>query len=140
MFSANWLSYSLLSLLAWGLWGFFGKVALRSISGEGLLLVSSFGYMITFPIFFVIYRSYLRPSLESGDWAWGVLAGVIGSLGYLFFYFALARGEASRVVAITAAYPLVTALFAFYMLGEELSFQKILGLGFALIGIMILSR
>lgn len=140
MFNANWLLYSLLSLLAWGLWGFFGKVASRSISGEGLLLVSNLGWVATFPILFAVYRTHLRLSLGSGDWAWGVLAGVVGNLGSLFFYFALARGEASRVVAITAAYPLVTALCAFFLLGEEFSLQKLIGLCFALVGIVILSR
>lgn len=140
MFSANWLVYSLLSLFTWGLWGFFGKVASRSISGEGLVLVSSLGWAATFPILFMVFRTHLRPSLGSGDLAWGILAGAAGSLGMLFFYFALERGEASRVVAITAAYPLITALCAFLLLGEEFSLQKLAGLFFALIGIVILSR
>lgn len=140
MSSANWLVYSFLSLVTWGLWGFFGKIAARSITGEGLVLVSSIGWAATYPILFTVFRSHLRPSLGSGDLAWGILAGAVGSLGMLFFYFALERGEASRVVAITAAYPLVTALCAFFLLGEQFSIQKIIGLVFALIGIVILSR
>jgi len=140
MSGANWLVYALLSLFTWGLWGFLGKVASRSISGEGLVLVSSLGWAATFPILFTVFRAHWRPSLGSGDLLWGVLAGVVGSLGMLFFYFALARGEASRVVAITAAYPLVTALCAFFLLGEPFSLQKVIGLAFALIGIGILSQ
>jgi transporter family protein len=140
MFVANWLFYSMLSLVTWGLWGFLGKVASRSISGEGLVLVSSLGWAATFPILFTVFRTHWRPSLGSGDLLWGILAGAVGSLGMLFFYVALARGEASRVVAITAAYPLITALCAFFLLGEPFSVQKVVGLAFALIGIAILSQ
>lgn len=140
MSGTHWLVYSFLLLFTWGLWGFWGKVASRSISGEGLVLVSSLGWAATFPILFSVFRAHWLPSLESGDLHWGILAGTLGSLGMLFFYFALARGEASRVVAITGAYPLVTALGAFFLLGEPFSLQKIVGLAFALIGIGILSQ
>ncbi|MCS6907565.1 MAG: EamA family transporter [Anaerolineales bacterium] len=140
MFGAGWLFYSVLSLLTWGLWGFFGKVASRSISGEGLVLVSNLGWLATYPILVIAFRNHLRSSLSSGDLSWGILAGAVGSLGMLFFYFALERGEASRVVAITAAYPLITALLAFLLLGENFSLQKLVGLVFALIGVVILSR
>lgn len=140
MANTTWFVYSLLSLVSWGFWGFFGKVASRSISGEGLVLISNIGWAATFPILFSVYRAHLRPSFNGGDWVWAVLSGAVGSLGVLFFYFALERGEATRVVAITAAYPLVTAVCAYFLLGEGFSVQKLIGLGFALIGIFFLSR
>ncbi len=140
MFKLGWLLYAMISLVTWGLWGFLGKVASRSMSGEGLVLISSAGWIATFPIFLAAFRSHLRPAFSSGDVLWGLLGGMVGSLGMLFFYFALERGETSRVVAITAAYPLVTALLAFWVLGEEFTVQKGIGLVFALIGIIFLSR
>jgi len=140
MFNLGWLFYAIVSLVTWGFWGFLGKVASRSMSGEGLVLISSAGWVATFPIFLAAFSAHLQPALGSRDLLWGLLGGVVGSLGMLFFYFALQGGETSRVVAITAAYPLITALLAYFFLGEQFTLVKGIGLLFALIGIVILSQ
>lgn len=136
----NWLLYSLVSFLLWGFWGFFGKLASLSIPSEVLLLFSSLGWITTFPIFYFFYRDIFHSTPLRVDVIWAILSGITGSLGTLFYYFALARGEATRVVAITAAYPLVTAILAFSVLQETFTGSKIIGLFFALLGIYFLSR
>lgn len=136
----NWLLNSLFSFLLWGFWGFFGKLASFSMRGESLLLFSSIGWIITFPLFYFLYRDIFHSTPLGVDVIWAILSGIAGSLGVLFFYFALARGEATRVVAITAAYPLVTAILAFIILREAFTISKIIGLFFALLGIYFLSR
>lgn len=84
MSGTHWLVYSFLSLFTWGLWGFWGKVALRSISGEGLVLVSSLGWVATFPIlFFGLSRSLAslpgkwRFALGDSGWDIGKFGNVI---------------------------------------------------------------
>ncbi len=135
-----WLLNSLLSFLLWGFWGFFGKVASISIRWESLLLFSSIGWMSTFPLFYFLYHQVFHTTPFGSNVIWAILSGVAGSLGSLFFYFALSHGEASRVVAITAAYPLVTTILAFLVLREPFSPSKIAGIFFALLGIFFLSR
>ncbi|MFZ5810149.1 MAG: EamA family transporter [Chloroflexota bacterium] len=135
-----WLIHSFISFLLWGFWGFFGKLASVSMRGEAILLFSSVGWLAMFPIYYVIYRTTFHSTPFNMDMVWAILSGLAGSLGVLFFYFALARGEASRVVAITAAYPLITAILAFLILREPFTWSKILGLVFALLGIFFLSR
>lgn len=135
-----WLINTSLSFLLWGFWGFFGKLASVSMRGEALLLFSSLGWLITFPFYYLLFRTYFHSTPFNLDMVWAILSGLAGSFGVVFFYFALAKGEASRVVAITAAYPLVTAILAFLFLREPFSVSKILGLGFVLLGIFFLSR
>ncbi|MGB9641460.1 MAG: EamA family transporter [Anaerolineales bacterium] len=136
----TWLFHSFFSFLLWGFWGFFGKLASFSMRGEALLLFSSIGWLTTFPLYYFLYRNIFHSTTLGIDVLWAILSGIAGSLGVLFFYFALARGEATRVVAITAAYPLVTALLALFLLREPFTLSKSLGLIFAILGIYFLSR
>ena len=67
----------------------------------------------------------------------GLIAGVLG----MFTYFSLLKGgEASKIVPLTAAYPLVTALLSLVILGEKLSPLRLLGIFFTILGLIILQR
>jgi len=135
----SWIFNAIMTCVLWGLWGFFGKLASRSITAQNLIVISTIGWVITLPVFYLMYRKYFLVDWHSMDFYYGLLSGVFGSIGGLFFFFALSRGEASRVVAITAAYPLVAALLAFLFLREPVTAAKALGLLFTLVGIYILS-
>ena len=65
----------------------------------------------------------------------GILAGLLGTWTYLA---ALKMGEASRVVPISATYPLVTALLSFLILKEDLTLSRILGTILVVAGIWLL--
>jgi transporter family protein len=54
----------------------------------------------------------------------GLLAGLLGTWTYLA---ALRLCEASRVVPISATYPLVTSLLSFFILKEDFSLTRVLG-------------
>ena len=60
-------------------------------------------------------------------------------MAYVCFYLAISRGEASRIVPITALYPVVTCLLAYFILREPMNLQKSLGILFAVSGIVLLS-
>lgn len=67
----------------------------------------------------------------------GLLAGVLG----MFTYFSLLKsGAASKIVPLTAAYPLVTALLAYLFLGEKISLTRLLGIVLTILGLIILQR
>lgn len=54
----------------------------------------------------------------------GVMAGILGMWSY---YTALKIGATSRIVPISATYPLVTSLLSFLILGEGLTFPRLIG-------------
>lgn len=65
----------------------------------------------------------------------GVLASLLAQLAY---YWALKQGEASRVVPVTAAYPLITLVLAVGLLGERLSWAKLGGAVLVVAGLLLL--
>lgn len=69
----------------------------------------------------------------------GLLAGVMGTLGYVFFILAVERGKVSIVVPLTATYPVITFLLGVLLLAEEVKLRHLLGTLLAVIGAILLS-
>ena len=134
-----WLVHSIITFLLFGLWGFFGKVASRSLTPQNLLLISNIGWVSILPFFYILYRKYFALEWGNHDFYFALLSGLAGSAGALFFYFALDKGDTTRVVAITAAYPLVASILSFIVLHESITPLKIGGLFLTIIGIYLLS-
>ncbi|TET17817.1 MAG: EamA family transporter [Candidatus Cloacimonadota bacterium] len=135
-----WLVYATLCTFMWGLWGFLGKMASRSVTSKNLILLGVLGGLIIYPLYFLLFHKHFTFSWKNPDFYFAVIGGILGSLGAIFFYLALSKGEASRVVVTTAMYPVLTVLLSFLILREGISLSKIVGIVFALAGIFFLSR
>ena len=135
----TWLLYSIICLFLWGFWGIFGKLASRSVSSPNLLLFALIGNFIVFPIYLGMFFKQISFKITSIDYYLAILAGVIGTIGGLFFYLAISKGEATRVVLITALYPVITVIFSYFFLNEQITIYKFFGILFALVGIILIS-
>jgi len=57
----------------------------------------------------------------------------------MWLYFsAMKYWEASRVVPIVGAYPLIAFLFSLFLLGEQLTLQKGIGVVLVVVGVTLL--
>lgn len=65
----------------------------------------------------------------------GLMAGLFGTWAYLG---ALKSGEASKIVPISASYPLVTALLSILLLKEDFTLSRLLGTVLVVAGIWFL--
>jgi len=64
----------------------------------------------------------------------GLMAGLLGMLTY---FGALKRGATSQIVPIAATYPLITALLSVLILKEGVTFWRLLGTVFIVLGIWL---
>lgn len=135
-----WVFDSLVAVILWGLWGFLGKSASRSMGPETLLFLGSMGGVLVFPLYLLVFAGKIRFVWHDFASYLAVAAGMTGSLGALFYYFALSKGEVSRVVFVTASYPLVTVILAWAFLREPITLQKFFGMLFVLAGVYLLGR
>ena len=69
-----------------------------------------------------------------------IISGVFSCSAYICYYIAISKGEVSRIVTITALYPLVTCLLAFTLIKEPVTATKLAGIILAAIGIVLLAR
>lgn len=134
----EWLLYSALALLIWGLWGFLPKVALNFLDPKTTFIFEVIGGAITGLFVYLI----LRPQL------WGaeirgiipaLLAGMMGYLGMLCFMYAIREGKVSIVAPLTALYPVVTVALAALFLKEKINMVQFAGIILAMVSVVLIS-
>ena len=106
------------TVVAWGTWGVFSKLAVERIDQQVLI----WGSLITVPVVFLIYlaaTSQLVPlRIHGPGMAFAVLGGLGAALGTVCFYLLLARERASLTVALTALYPALTVILSVLFTGS----------------------
>lgn len=134
-----WLRYSVLAMLAYGVWGLVSSLSTQNLSPMTLQIVSTAGL---FPVTLVLLFS---KNLYQGNDRWrGILlalvTGVLGGTGNLTLYQALRLGgEASVIFPLTGMYPLITIILAKFLLKEKLNRIQAVGIALALIAIYLFS-
>ncbi len=132
-----WLLYSILTILFWGLWGFAIKIASRHMEWYQLYVLSnSVAFVVSAGIVMWERQSFLSLGKLS---LYGIAAGFLGTLGYIFFILATRSGKVSIVVPLTATYPVITFLLGVLILKEQVQIHHILGMILAIAGAILLS-
>lgn len=128
----RWLTYTLLTMLLWGGWGFVSKPLADKLSPWQMQTLSALGLVpvIGFLLFSKNFRS--GPNAKRGFWL-AFTSGVIASLGNVAYYQALAAGgKAADVTPLTALYPVVTIGLAVLFLHERVNGVQSIGIAFSL--------
>jgi len=133
----SWFLWTILSLVTFGFWGFFPKLAVQYINPQSALIFQVLGGVLVGII--VMAMVGLRPETHPLGILFALLTGITGVLGTLFYYSAASRGQISVVVSLTALYPLITILLAIIFLHETLNLKQVVGLGFAIGAIVLLA-
>ena len=131
----NWLLYALITMLFYGLWAFFPKLASLYLPTKEILIYQVIGILTVGLI--VLITSKNRLQINSPGLIFSILGGAAGLIGTLFFLKSLAIGKTYVVVTLTALYPLVTILLAFIVLRESLTFKNAIGILFALMAMYL---
>ena len=133
----SWVIFAILAMIVWGFWGFFPKLATNYISPKSVLVYEVIGAIIVGMA--VLFLVNFKPEVNAKGITFAILTGIAGTLGALFFIFAVSRGETSVVVTTTALYPLITIILAFLILKEPITMKQGIGMIFAFAAMMLLS-
>jgi len=137
------IAVSLLSaaiIVTWGLWSFFGKLALnRQMPATSVFLAEvAVGAAVGCVMLAIFsYNDRMIPWRAPAN-IYGLLSGVGMGIGLLLFYVALDYGKAVVIVPLTATYPLVTVLLSHLFLGERPTTLQWCGLGLVVVGAALL--
>lgn len=138
--SEGFLAFQLaLTIVAWGLWGIFDKLALVKSEPKDVFLVTAILALIQVPIVIVLLK-FLQ-----GDWhislpllLYATLSTVVSSAGMALYLDAMKRADSSVVLGVTSAYPLVTQLLGLVFLGEPFSAMRAAGAVLIAAGIVLI--
>ena len=128
------------TFVSWGLGSFVAKMAADRIGTQSVFwdLLGALPWLLVY--YFVLFKErglFLEDRTGVGL---AVLAGVIGSVGSVSFYYVLSKSEASVMIPLTALYPALTAVLAIIFLHESITLTKIWGIALSLAAIYLLSK
>ena len=133
----DYLTMSLLSMVLIG----FNTFAVKLVSENlhpALILVTKFG-MGVIGLFF--YLSHTKVPLVWNKYVfYGCLIGAWWSGIMVLYYTAIARGPLSVVIPIFSLNLIIPAVLGFIFLNEAVTLSKILGLVFASLALVLLTR
>jgi len=125
-----WLFYSLMTLLCWGLWGVFSKLASGYSRPRQTLIFQAVG-VIAFALVVLLLEQFQIQRTAPGFW-WSFAAGFVNFIGFLFFFAAIQKGKVSTVISLSSLYPVVTIAIGILLLREKITSREGLGIAFAL--------
>lgn len=134
----------LLTISFWGVSPIIEKVALRNVDPMLCLFVRTGVSLIVMALLLPLIPSFSVSKLlelSPKDYLFISLSGIIGGFLGMFCYFSMLKYEsASKVVPLTATYPLVATLLGILVLKESLTLNKVLGTILVTLGIMLLLK
>ncbi|HEY1367271.1 MAG TPA: EamA family transporter [Gaiellaceae bacterium] len=134
---APWILPTLGYIITLGLAGVTIKLALRTISWQQLVLWVPVVYIV-WAIVFALVGGARFPLGAGGGWA--ALTALCASSALILFFVALDRGDASKVVPVGSAYPVVTLIASAIFLSESITPIRVAGTALVVAGVVLLSR
>jgi len=133
----DYLTLSLLSMVLIGFNTFAVKLVSQNLH-PALLLVTKFGVGL---VGLFLYLGYSRVPLVWNRYVlYGCLLGIWWSVVMVMYYTAIARGPLSVVIPLFNLNLIIPALLGFFFLHEPMTVSKILGLIFACLAVVLLTR
>ena len=134
----SWLWFAVVVLMSWGASGFFQKLASNRITSESNMVLLALGYFLTQPFFLpgVPLTSYSTRAI-----VFGLCSGFFSNLSAWGQFEAMKLGGTASIVTVfTALYPLPVVLLSPLVLRERLTALQVVGIFFAMIAVVLLSR
>lgn len=135
----DWLFFSLLSIIFWGISGFFMKLGTNYIDPKLGFLYQMLGAFLVSVFTALFLISNIFNLTNKLGFLYPFLAGLTGGIGTFFLLKAYEKGNLSIVTVLTALYPIVTILLAFLILKEKITLLQAIGLILSLVAIILLS-
>jgi uncharacterized membrane protein len=134
---SSWYVPSVIALILYGAWGYWGTRATEYICPLSTTFYSSIGVLISGVIALVLLD--FKPEFSTQGGVYGLLNGLASGIACIFFIFALRNGPTMPVVLVTSMYPMVTLIFCVIFLKQGISAKQGLGMIFALISLILFS-
>ncbi len=134
--TARWLIPALCYIVLTAGLGITTKLSLRHLRWPDMIVWTAIVYAVSVVVIAVVRGVHLN--LGVGD-AWAAASGLLAVAGLVALFVALDNGPVTKVVPVTAAYPLVSALLAVAVFSERISLVRAGGIVMVVLGVVLLS-
>ena len=131
----------MLSAIFAALVAIFGKIGLKNIDSTLATTVRS----VIMAAFLVLVslslkKNTLLHTIENKTWLFIVLSGIAGALSWLFYFYAIQKGQASTASAIDRLSIVFVFILAIAFLGEKFTWSAASGAVFIVLGALLMSK
>ena len=134
--TARWLVPALLFVLITGGLGITTKLSLRHVRWPDIIVWTAIVYAVSALSIALVRGAHLSLGVGAG---WAAASGVLAVTGLIALFVALNNGPVTKVVPVTAAYPLVSALLAVAVFAERITIVRAGGILMIVLGVILLS-
>jgi bacterial/archaeal transporter family protein len=134
--TAKWLIPTVIYIFAGGGLGILSKFAMRQMRWQDLVLWTGLVYVVLAIGFLIAGQTSVQ--FVAGS-AWAALGTVAVIAALYMFFVALSTGEVSKIVPISATYPVVTLILAAMFLSEGVTVAKAAGVAVVVGGVVVLT-
>ncbi len=136
-----WIIYALLSAVFAALVAIFGKVGLKNIDSTLATTVRS----VIMAVFLVLVslslkKTSLLRTIEGKALLFIFLSGIAGALSWLFYFYAIQKGQASTASAIDRLSIVFVFILAIIFLGEKFTWSAAFGAVLIVLGALFMSK
>ena len=136
----SWMVYAVLSAVFAALTSILAKVGISGVeSNLGTAIRTCVVLVLSWSIVFARKKHSGIKSLDKKELLFIALSGIATGASWLFYYYAIGHGDVSVVVPIDKLSIIVTVAFSFVVFKEKLSKKALLGLGFMVIGTLLMA-
>jgi transporter family protein len=132
-----WMLYAGFTILTWGVWGVFSKLASTYARPRQTLLFQVVGVVAFGLVVLSMERFHIEWSPQG--FGWSAAAGFVNFVGFLAFFAAVEKGKVSTVIAMSSLYPVITIVLSVLFLHEKISSREGLGIACALLAGFLLA-
>jgi bacterial/archaeal transporter family protein len=132
----TWLAPTLLYVLAIAGLGITVKLAMRDMAWPDILPWIALSYAIISVV--LVATGATKLSIGAGT-PWAIACAVCGATGLIALFVALEHGTVTTVVPVSAAYPIVSAIFAVIVLSEQVTVAKVAGIFLVVVGVIMVT-
>jgi uncharacterized membrane protein len=132
-----WLSYALVTVVLWGLWGALSPLS-AAHGFPDTLVYCVWALTMLPPALYILWRSGWQLERSPKAVIYGLAIGLLGAGGQMLLFHTLTVGPAYFVFPIISLSPVVTIALSFLLLRERTGWQGTLGIVLALASLPLL--
>lgn len=133
----NWLLPAIAALFLWGFWSFLPKLTTQYLDPQSAIVYEVIGGLALGAI--TLTSLNFRLTVHPIGIPLAMLTGLLGAAGAFFFLKAVSQGPVSLVATLSALYPAVTILLANLLLHESVTLRQGVGIGLALLAVILVA-
>ncbi len=123
-----WAIFALLSAVFAALTSIFAKIGIENVNSNLATAIRTLVVLVmAWGIVVMTGKTNQISDISSKSWLFLVLSGLATGLSWLFYFYALQIGEASKVVPVDKFSVVITMIMAFFILGEAVTLKTVIG-------------